>query len=119
MLLDLILQQDEDETDSSIGHMFQFQVWKKSLDVKYTVNSAVILIIALGMLSLANELTNSSKDIKSQMDVINGLIAIQGTSDVSSQLAGEYAKMQHLSNEYILYLNSLIALCTLTYSYSV
>ena len=99
--------------------MFQFQVWKKSLDVKYVVNSTVILIIAFGMLSLSNALTNWSKSVKSELVVINNLISQQNTGGAILSLEAEYAKMQDLSNDYMFYLHFLLSLCVLTYSYSV
>lgn len=98
--------------------MFQFQVWKKSLDVQYLVESAVVLIMAIIMLTFANLLVDLTKDIDSRLAVIRDLESQTQTADIASKLSAEYTKMGGLSDDYIRTLNSLFVLFILTYSYT-
>jgi hypothetical protein len=43
------LRDAKEEKEMKIGHMFQFYVWKKSLDVRYNLNGLVSLCLAVIM----------------------------------------------------------------------
>jgi len=106
--------EDDDGQEGSVGHMFQYQIWKKSLDVQYLVEAGIIVVIAVIILVVSNLLVERENDIESLNSTLTTLRANNGSS---ADIASNTEKLSTYSDEYIHYYNCLLVVCSLTYSY--
>ena len=56
---------DLEDTETNIGYAFQFEIWKKALDVRYQFELIVILINTFAMLWISNSLIDDGVNIQS------------------------------------------------------
>ena len=96
--------------------MFQYQVWKRSYDVQYLSESLIILIIAIVWIIIANLLVTTETDIDDSNDRISTLTS-SGAPQDSIDL--ETNKLADYSENYIIYLNWLLAIGSLTFTYQI
>ena len=85
----------ENEHENFVGHMFQYQIWKKSLDVQYIVEAFVVLLKAIFLLTCARYMTDTGKVVKIQQKIVD--------KDPSSE---NYPKLGGLSDDYLRCLNA-------------
>ena len=97
--------------------MFQYQVWKKSLDAQYLVEAAVVLMFAFAFLTVAHLLVDWEYDIEVNNALIDTLSSQTQTSSITSQLSETKAKLEELSSDYLNYLDTLIIFGILSYTY--
>lgn len=86
--------------------MFQYQIWKKSLDVQYIVEAFVVLLLAIFLLTYAHSMTDTGKDVKAQQEIVD--------QDPSSE---NYSKLGSLSDDYLRYMNASLGISVLMFSY--
>jgi len=82
--------------------MFQYQIWKKSLDVQYLVEAGIIVVIAVIILVVSNLLVERENDIESLNSTLTTLRANNGSS---ADIASNTEKLSTYSDEYIHYYN--------------
>ncbi|CAI2387331.1 unnamed protein product [Moneuplotes crassus] len=110
----LAQDEEEDNQEGTVGHMFMFQIWKKSLDVQYLIEAGVIFVIALIWLIFANlvvEITEDIEDLNSEISQQNSVGASQDDIDKNVSKLAEY------SSDYLRYLHLLLVVSSLTYTY--
>ena len=91
-----------EDSEVNVGHAFQFQVWKKALDVKYQFDLAIILIASFVMLWYGNDLVDWENSIRSLYPIIQDLESQTQTDSVISSLNNYYSQMGDYSSQYIL-----------------
>ena len=96
--------------------MFQYQIWKKSLDVRYYIYVCTIIILAIFLQLYSFFTIREQGRVKTKTTELNTLIASSATT---AQIDQVYADLDDLSDNYIQYLNTILALHILTLGYSV
>lgn len=91
-----------------------FQIWKKSLDVQYLVESTVILAIAIIWLFVSNFVVQKENDIN---NLTTSLANLQSSGASQSQIDSNTSSLLHSSEDYLQYLNFLIVIGCVTFAY--
>ena len=68
-------QFDQEGSGDEVGHMFQFKIWKRSLDVKLIVSLVLILLISILLQTYSYLLIRQMEKITAQKAVVDGLEA--------------------------------------------
>ena len=108
-----------EDSEANIGYAFQFQVWKKALDVRYQFELAVILINTFAMLWASNLLIDDGVNIQNTMNIIQNLESLPQTNSIISQLKSNYATMGTYSDSYLSDYNILFYLSMLTLAFTI
>ena len=106
-----------EDSESSIGYVFQFQIWKKALDVKYQFEILVILISSFIMLWFANYFIDAGVNVQIQYSIIQNLQNQPQTIDVIANLNSSYALMRIYNDNYLYYYYGLFYLSNLTFAF--
>ena len=106
-----------DDAEENIGHAFQFQVWKKALDVKYNFELIWILIFSFIMLYYANNLIDNETSINESYAKLTDLQSMNATNNINSQIDQLYALMKDQTYEYFYNLYILMILSILSIAY--
>lgn len=97
--------------------MFQYQIWKRSLDVKYIAYIAFLLVMAVLLNYFAYEMIIDQNDVLGKKAVIDALEAQTQTTAILAQIELEYAHQDHLSEHYYRNLIVVAVLNILTFGY--
>jgi len=102
---------DEEGSGEEVGHMFQFKIWKRSLDVKIVSNLLLILIISILLQVYSFLLVRQMQRVTDQKTVIDALESA-GTDTVSA-----YQVLDNLSNDFYQYsvIGFILNVCTVGY----
>lgn len=96
--------------------MFQYQIWKKSLDAQYIIEAIVVLTLAVLMLAFSHLMYSYQIDVENQYNVIVTL-ENQIPAATSSEISSAYNKIKNISDNYLTYLYGLQWLSLLTILY--
>ena len=110
---------DLEDTETNIGYAFQFEIWKKALDVRYQFELIVILINTFAMLWISNSLIDDGVNIQSLIVIIQDLESQPQTSDVVASLIQNYATIGTYNDTYMQDYNCLFYLSMLTLAFTI
>ena len=98
-------------TGVEVGHMFQYKIWKLSLDMKLVVSLVLILTLSILLQLYSSLFIRQVGRVMTQKEVVDSLILSNGNTTVA------YAELDSLSNDFFSYLNATIILniCTIGY----
>jgi hypothetical protein len=106
---------DDGESENDPGHMFQYHVWRKSLDVKLIVNLILILLMAVLLQLYTFLFIRQTGRVASQRATVDTLAA--DTSTATATLDAAYVLLDTLSDDYWDYQTIVIVLHVLTIGY--
>ena len=106
---------DDDEDELMVGHMFMYQVWKTSLDIKLFSYLILILAIAIILWLFSFYLVRQQKRVTDQRSVVDTLLS--ATTTDTTALNAAYASLDELSDDYNQYLTVLFVFNILTFGY--
>ena len=111
------MNDDGENSNKMVGHMFQYQIWKKSLDVSYLVYVFLVIFMAVLLHYFSFELIQQQKEVISQKEEIDALKELPETSTTLAALEVAYKEQSELSESYYEYLSVSIVLYIITIGY--
>lgn len=102
-----------------VGHMFQFIVWKTSLDVRYILNGIVAFIIAIALQYLSVEMiyySNKANSIDDDIQTVSEDSSLTN-AEKDDQMNELLDSLASATNEYYKYINILVFINILTIAY--
>jgi len=97
--------------------LFQYLVWKKSLDVRYYIYVIAVIATAIVLQVFSFLLIREQEKVKTKQSEINDLEAMTLTPSIQSQIATAYDELGKRSDAFYTYLSTLIAIHIFTLGY--
>lgn len=96
--------------NKQVGHLFQYLIWKDSLDVKYYIYVSTIILFAIISQVLSFFAIREQGRVKVKTTELNTLLALTVTPAIQAQIDTAYGELGNLSDNFISYINALISI---------
>ena len=113
------INNEGDSENKLVGHIFQYQIWKKSLDAVYLVYLFLVIAMAILLQIFCLDLIQEQNFVLDQKAVIDALLGQTQTTAIIEQLELAYVVQNDISSEYYKFFDVAITLNILTIGYFV